>query len=272
MTTYIDKATKKSQLDTLSPSGVAFILDPEKPVLTHGRSMQAETNIMHHTHPRGQLLWAEKGILRVSGENAVWVVPSSHAMWIPSGSPHQVSSETDSIIRNLYIDPSYAVRTDEKSIVMVTMSTLLQEVILRLTDKSHPMKDTHTKRLGLVAIDELETLKPFDNFIQSGNDPRLQRLISYVVQHPNQNDPLPTLSKLAGASVRTIERLFKTETGMTFRQWRSRFKLMNSLIPLSQGESSTFVAHELGYQSVSSFISAFKNQFGCTPQEYSSRT
>jgi AraC-like DNA-binding protein len=71
--------------------------------------------------------------------------------------------------------------------------------------------------------------------------------------------------------VRTIERLFKAETGLTYRQWRSRFRLMNSLEHIVNGANTTTVAHQLGYQSVSSFISAFKSLFGCTPQEYASR-
>lgn len=252
----------------LAPSGVAFMLDPSKPVLSHGRSMQAETSIEPHTHPRGQLLWAQQGVLRVTGEEAVWVVPTTHAMWIPSGISHQVSSETNTQICNIYIDPSYPVRENEKSIVMVTMSTLMQEIILRLTDVSHALTASRKKRLGLVAIDELEGLESTDLYIHSGKDPRLQRLISHIVQHPQHGLSLVALSNLAGASVRTIERLFKAETGMTFRQWRSRFKLMNALVQLTHGQSSTLVAHELGYKSVSSFINAFKIQFGCTPQEY----
>lgn len=255
----------------LSPSEMAFIIDPNRPILTHRRSMQAETNIRHHTHPRGQLLWAEKGVLSVSGEGTVWVVPSTHAMWIPSEIPHQVSSETDTFTRNIYIDPSYTIREHEKSIVMVTMTPLMQEVILRLTNHHYKADQARTKHLGLVAIDELEALNPFENFIPSGHDPRLQRLIKHMIQRPTQKTSLPILSSLAGASVRTIERLFKAETGMTFRQWRSRFRLMNSLVQLTEGGSSTSVAHELGYQSVSSFIAAFKMQFGCTPQEYTKR-
>lgn len=255
----------------LAPSDVAFMLDPSKPVLSHGRSMQAEASIEPHEHPRGQLLWAQKGVLRVSGEDAVWVVPSTHALWIPSNISHQVSSETHTQIRNIYIDPSYVVRENEKSIAMVVMSTLMKEIILRLTDDTHILSDQRRKRIGLVAIDELEVLEATNLYIHSGQDPRLQRLVSYIVQHPQQTLSLAALSTLAGASVRTIERLFKAETGMTFRQWRSRFRLMNALVQLTQGQSSTSVAHELGYKSVSSFINAFKLQFGCTPQEYANR-
>ena len=257
-----------SNASMLTPSDVAFTIDHTKPVLSHGRSMQAETSIVPHAHPRGQLLWAEKGVLRVSSKNSVWVVPDTHAMWIPGNIPHQVNNETDTHTRNLYVDPSYKIRKHESNIVMVTMSPLMQEVVLRLTDDRYSLTANQTKHLGLVAIDELEELEPFNNYIHSGRDPRLQRLISHIVQNPNQKLSLPTLSTFAGASVRTIERLFKAETGMTFRQWRSRFRLMNSLAQFTQGKSSTSVAHELGYKSVSSFISAFKKQFGCTPQEY----
>ncbi|MDA7746154.1 helix-turn-helix transcriptional regulator, partial [Psychromonas sp.] len=242
---------------TLSPSDAAFILDPTRPVLSHGRSMQAETNITPHSHPRGQLLWAEKGVLRVTSEKSVWVVPSTHAIWIPSHQHHQVSSETKSTIRNLYIDPSYPIRRAEKSVIMLTMTPLMREIILKLSDHKNRLSEQSSKNLGLVAIDELEILEPFYNEIHAGHDPRLQRLISYLVQNPNQTRSLTDLSHSVGASVRTIERLFKAETGMTFRQWRSRFKLMNSLVQFTQGKNSTAVAHELGYKSVSSFIATF---------------
>lgn len=253
---------------SLQPSNNAFIIDHTRPVLTNSRNMQAETGVVPHSHARGQLLWAETGILSVTSNDTIWVVPPTHAVWIPSNITHQVNSETDTKIRNLYIDPAYPIRQNEKSIVMVTMSHLLREVIIKLTDNKTPLTDQQMKNLGLVAIDELEVLKPFNNNIHSGQDLRLQRLINYIVQNPNQSISLPDLSKIAGASVRTIERLFKKETGMTFRQWRSRFKLMNSLALLTQGKTSTFIAHELGYKSVSSFISTFKDQFGCTPQDY----
>lgn len=252
----------------IAPSDNAFIIDHTRPVLTHSRNMQAETGVTAHSHARGQLLWAATGILSVTSNETIWVVPPTHAVWIPSYIPHQVNSETDTQLRNIYIDPSYPIRQNEKSILMLTMSPLLREVILKLTDHKISLTVQQVKHLGLVAIDELGVLDSFHNNIHSGQDPRLRRLINYIVQHPNQALSLPDLSKIAGASVRTIERLFKAETGMTFRQWRSRFKLMNSLALLTQGKTSTFVAHECGYKNVSSFIATFKAQFGYTPQEY----
>lgn len=255
----------------LSPSEVAFILDPTQPVLTHSRSMVAESSVEPHAHPRGQLLWGAKGILRVTSEKAVWVVPSTHAVWIPGGHYHQVSNETATQTRNLYVDPSFCIRQNSEKVVMLKMSALMREVILKLTECADSLTKEREHNLGLVALDELESLEALELYIPSGHDPRLQRLLSLIVNRPEQSLSLEHLATQVGASVRTIERLFKAETGLTFRQWRSRFRLMNSLEKINQGYNTTTVAHELGYSSVSSFIASFKKLFGCTPQDYGQR-
>ena len=123
----------------------------------------------------------------------------------------------------------------------------------------------------LVFCPNYATKPALELYIPSGHDPRLQRLISLIVNQPDQSLLLEQLANQVGASVRTIERLFKAETGLTFRQWRSRFRLMSSLDKISQGYNTTLVAHELGYSSVSSFLSSFKKLFGCTPKEYAQR-
>jgi AraC-like DNA-binding protein len=262
MSDIVPKAT------LLAPSNAAFIIDPHRPVLTHARNLDAEAGIEPHAHPRGQLLWAVKGILRVRSESAVWVVPSTHAVWIPCNLSHQVSSETYAHTRNLYIDPSYSVREHNKQVVMVTMTPLMREIILRLCE-AESMEAGRLLRLGLAAIDELATLDSVDAHLPAGKDPRLSHLIQTIIRQPKVNYSLTELAEIGGASVRTVERLFKAETGLTYRQWRQRFRLLNSLERLTQGESTTRVAHSLGYLSVSSFSAAFKMQFGCTPQDYS---
>ncbi|CAD5250905.1 helix-turn-helix transcriptional regulator [Halomonas sp. ATBC28] len=253
------------------PSDIAFILDPARPVLTHARSMQAETGVLPHAHPRGQLLWAKQGVLRVTSEQAVWVVPSTHGVWIPGNCNHQVSCETLVETRNLYIDPTYPVRDQDTQVVMVAMTALMREIVLRLNDSPKCSGDASTARLGLVAIDELNSLSAADLSLPAGTDPRLRRIISHMVSHPDTRHILGELASLAGASVRTLERLFKSETGLTFRQWRTRFKLMNALEALDRGESSTAVAYTVGYKSTSSFVAAFKAEFGYTPQVHARR-
>ena len=253
------------------PREFAHKLDPTQPVLTHSRSMQAETGVEPHAHPRGQLLWAASGVLKVTSDDAVWVVPSSHSVWIPGSVFHQVASETDAQMRNLYIDPSFDVRPDETAITMLKMTPLMQQLVLRLTENASELGKGRSARLGLVAIDEISSLEAFKLYIPAGEDPRLKRLITLIVNNPNLDQPLEALSARVGASVRTIERLFKAETGMTYRQWRSRLRLMGSLESITKGEAISKIAVESGYKNASSFIAAFKAVFGCTPGDYCQR-
>lgn len=60
-------------------------------------------------------------------------------------------------------------------------------------------------------------------------------------------------------------RLFQRETGLSFRGWRQRMRLLSSLQALEQGQSVTQAALGCGYESTSAFIVAFKGLFGATP-------
>jgi len=64
-----------------------------------------------------------------------------------------------------------------------------------------------------------------------------------------------------------MTRLFQRETGLSFRAWRRRLRLLKSLGGLEAGESVTSVALDSGYNSTSAFIAAFRNEFGMTPRE-----
>ena len=75
-------------------------------------------------------------------------------------------------------------------------------------------------------------------------------------------------AKQAGASPRTIERLFRSETNMGFRKWRQRLRLLHALRLLAAGEQVTNVALEAGYDSTSAFISMFRRELGTTPSRY----
>lgn len=68
------------------------------------------------------------------------------------------------------------------------------------------------------------------------------------------------------APASTIERLFKSETGLGFGKWRQQLRLGHALRLLAAGEAVTNVALEVGYYSA--FISAFRMTFGQTPGQY----
>jgi AraC-like DNA-binding protein len=55
---------------------------------------------------------------------------------------------------------------------------------------------------------------------------------------------------------------------MSLVQWRIVARMKRALELLAQGDNVNRVAQRLGYDSVSTFISAFSAQFGMTPGVY----
>jgi AraC-like DNA-binding protein len=76
------------------------------------------------------------------------------------------------------------------------------------------------------------------------------------------------LCRECGASKRTIQRLFREETKMTFSRWRQQLRLVHAMQRLASGEKVTAAALDAGYNSTSAFISMFRKQLGKTPARY----
>jgi AraC-like DNA-binding protein len=76
------------------------------------------------------------------------------------------------------------------------------------------------------------------------------------------------LLRQCGTSRRTMERLFRAETGMSLGQWQRRQTLLHALRRLAASENVTGVAGELGYNSASAFIAMFRRELGQTPKRY----
>ncbi len=77
----------------------------------------------------------------------------------------------------------------------------------------------------------------------------------------------PMLQQLAvrcGASEKTISRIFRRDTGMSYQQWR----LMKAVALLTTGERITDAAQALDFASDSAFIYFFRTMTGMTPGRY----
>ena len=254
---------------SFDPSQIAFVIDPARPVLAHGRDLLAGAQVAAHAHPRGQLLWAAEGLLRLSTDHSVWLVPPGFGIWIPGGTRHamQVVSRPGlrAMTRNLYVDPSCPLRPEGRGCEVLSMAPLLREVILRMVSEDDPAR---LQRLGAVALDEIARAAPAPLHLPGGQDARLRRLTAHLGRHPDEHRPLSVLAAEMGASPRTLERLFRAETGMSYRDWRSRLRLLEAISGLERGDSSTTIAHRLGYHSTSAFVAAFRKHFGTPPQSY----
>lgn len=96
-------------------------------------------------------------------------------------------------------------------------------------------------------------------------EPRLRRVCEALEAEPDSRDGLAAWRARLGCSERTLARLFREHTGLNFRLWRLRLRLISALPLLEAGERVTDVAIACGYDSVSAFFARFREHFGATP-------
>jgi AraC-like DNA-binding protein len=99
-------------------------------------------------------------------------------------------------------------------------------------------------------------------------DKRLRRAMDLLLEQPADDRGIDELATLCGASGRTLARLFRKETGLTFAEWRRQLRLLESIDRLGQGQSVTRVALDMGYRSSSAFIAMFRRSLGAAPSRF----
>ena len=224
--------------------------------------------IFPHSHDWHQLLYASAGVMTIHAASGSWVVPPHRAVWIPANVRHSVEMSGTVSMRTLYLLPglSKALPTD---CCTVNVPPLLRELILEAVARQTLKRSSPSEaRLIGVILDQIEALPAAPLQLPMPHDIRALKVAELLKANPAEPGSLEQMSKQAGASPRTIERLFRSETNMGFAKWRQRLRLLHALRLLAAGESVTNVALESGYDSPSAFISMFRRELGTTPSRY----
>ncbi|TLX57717.1 AraC family transcriptional regulator [Stutzerimonas nosocomialis] len=221
-----------------------------------------------HSHPWVQISHAVEGVLEVRTDSGRFIAPPLRAVWVPAGVPHQVFCAPDTCIRSLYIDRRVAGGAPGQCRVL-QVSPLLRELIGHFATLPETYDEQGPEgRLVQVLLDQLGSAPEVELMLPLPVEPRLHRLCRRLQAHPDSAQGLADWSQALGVSERTLSRLFLRETGLTFRAWRQRLRLLSALPGLERGERVTDVALASGYESLSAFIAAFREQFGATPGEF----
>jgi len=207
-------------------------------------------------------------VMSVHTEEGTWVVPPERAVWVGRGIVHAIQMSGDVEMRTVYLDTE---RIDNlpSGCCVVNVSPLLRELILRGVAFEQPYKESGPEaRLAAVLIDELRSAPEEPLHLPALSDTRAQKIAAALRENPADSRSLEEWSKGAGASERTLARLFRDETGMTFGAWRQQVRLVAALERLAGGQPVTKVAYDCGYESPSAFIAMFRRALGVTPGKY----
>jgi len=240
-------------------------------VRTFAAGLHAGTVLPAHRHGWGQLVFAASGVMQVTTEDTAWTIPPTRAIWVPAGVHHAIAARGEVAMRTLYIDRPRSDPLPAQPRV-ITVAPLLRELILHVLQVGmlDPRRPAHDRLAGLL-VDLLLDARPEDLALPLPHDPRALRLAQAWRDNPADARDLSEAAKTVGASLRTLQRLFPRETGLTLEAWRQKARLVHAVVRLAAGASVTDAALDCGYQSPAAFSEAFARQFGVTPGRFTPR-
>ena len=152
-----------------------------------------------------------------------------------------------------------------QSCQVLLLTPLLRELILAVDDWQLNLRQEEARYMGLALI---ACLKRSASLVSTWCMPRsrpLQAFCAAVLGTLDLRVSLSDWSRTLNVSPKSLTRMFVKETGLTIRKWIQLARLEHAYVLLAQGEGVTTAALACGYSSVSSFIAAFRKQFGITP-------
>lgn len=252
-------------ISLISPDLASSTDDPL--LIAVARQSDAVRTTRRHRHTRGQLLGAAQGLLSVDAGDSRWVVPATHAVWIPPGVAHGMRSHGPFAGWSVYVSATVCDTLPGKPCTL-SVSGLLREAVARAASWTNNTLDTAQSQLAGVILEEIRTLPQAALGLPMPQDKRLLRIAQALSDRPDDPRRMETWAIWAGIAPRTLTRRFVSETGFTFTEWRQRVRLLRALELLATGKPVTAVALDLGYDNVSAFIALFRRTFGVTPGQY----
>lgn len=230
--------------------------------------MPAQHFFPPHSHDWHQLLYAIAGVLVVDLEGERYFIPPNQAIWIPVGSQHSVYTEYGANLKSLYIARDYPSLNDGRAFIL-HITPLVRELILAVADfPEHYAAEGYEQNLVNILLQTLPRLKREEDYLPWPVSESLIQLCNRLYRETENTETTEQLAESIATSVRTLDRRFRKETGMSLKQWRAKLRLMKAIELLNTEKSITHIALELGYSSPSPFILMFREHLGISPTQY----
>jgi AraC-like DNA-binding protein len=218
-----------------------------------------------HSHEEGQFFMLLRGTAVYITEIGEWLMTPQRPCWVPPRTAHGVRSRGE--IQGIVVMASDHLCADLPDELSVIKTNALIDAILEKMSRS-PENSAHLERLWAVLKDEVKMAERDHLHLPVPKDERLRRLAQLVVENPADSRGLDEWATKINLAQRTFIRKFRVETGMSFVAWRQRARVIQAIKLLTAGSSVTEVSLSVGYESLSAFISVFKQITGVVPTQY----
>lgn len=269
---------KMSEIEHVSPLWrqryTAIQVTQVVPVVTRAWTYENGFREVWHAHEEAQLIYVTRGVLRILTPAGIWTLPPFHGIWLPPTVPHELHAIGEVTVRSAYVAPRIDPALDAWTRCLVLhIGQLLDALVVGLVEGSDAPADGRRAHLAtqLFLLELSRAAELTSGTLPLPNDRRLRSICEQLLSYPQNNDTIERWGERVGASNRTVARLFKEETGLSFGQWRQQLRLVEAVARLALDVPVATIAAELGYQSSSAFIAMFRKTLGDTPQRYLKR-
>lgn len=231
------------------------------------------------------LLWQVQGWSEVQVEDETCRLPPGHLYWVPAGRPHGIVVESGAVTLPTFFPVSTPVPADDLPADDLPADDILVDDIL-VEAACLPMTPALAQGLPMLVQAQYTALRPAVDLrpavlalireaaraataeLPTPVAPPAREIARYLWDHPADRRSLAQWAAWGSTSPRTVERAFRTGSGMTFSQWRQRNRMRNAVALLREGRPVSEVARRVGYLDHSAFSRAFRSQFGVEPRAY----
>jgi AraC-like DNA-binding protein len=230
---------------------------------------------MWHTHDLHQLLYAFEGVAEVESEGSHHLLPPQQAAWIPAGLAHQTTLRKVRTVA-VFFHPSM-VRGHDDRVRVLSAAAPVREMIVyaarwRIDRRaSDPTADAFFTALALLTAEWLDTAEAPLRLPTS-----TVAVVDAVMRHTQEHLALVderSACAAVGVSERTLRRTFRSETGMSWQEYRTTSRVLRAMAMLAADRDRSVLdtAIAVGFESVSGFTRAFVRLTGERPGDYRRR-
>ena|SRR5712691_9675258 len=226
--------------------------------------------VLEHAHGSDQLIYATRGVMEVSAAQSYWLIPPQFAVWIPARTAHKIRMPAAVSMRTLYMRRGLAPGLPAVCTVL-HVAPLVRELIVEAVRIGQLRMKNHLHcALRDLIVSGLQNASSVRTFVTLPRDPRALAVAHACIADHSKSPSLSSLCDDVGVSVRTIERAFRREVGLSFESWRCQVRLMKAIELLVGGCPVKEVAFQVGYRQPSAFGEMFRRTLGTTPKAWAS--
>ncbi len=223
-----------------------------------------------HAHGEAQLIFAASGTMQVYTSSGRWLVPPQLAVWVPAGVAHRIEMLSDTEQWMIYWLPAasrqWASAQSLDRAFALRVTPLLRELIFSTFGEG---ATSEKKELILkLILHELTETPDAPTFLPLPASAIGKRVADLALADPRSLLSLRELARQAASSIRTVSRLFPLETGLTYKAWRQRARIVLAIDQLSTGSGISQVASRAGFASTAAFSFAFRQVTKSTPTAF----